>query len=198
MNLTHFLCKLTNLKKTNEIVIEKLTGAATVTPIANRNYLLVPDGFNISKLIVPGNPSTQDIDTLSLLKTYASLQNPDLTDATIKFADRPSLNSYNLMLKTANNQYKQLAGTMDSASGQINIISVTTTNYKDSDFGSCGLFSPEGICLSCSQSQLEYQGNCWEKIEGCLYQAGPICLKCSGKYILKNRLCIKDCEQLIN
>lgn len=79
----------------------------------------------------------------------------------------------------------------------IHIGDMEITDYKDTDFTTCTQLSKAGTCLSCQSPQLEYQGSCWDKIEGCLAQAGSLCLRCAGEYALQGKVCKKACTDLI-
>lgn len=63
-------------KSTYEIVIRKSTGATTVKTIASRNYLLIPDGFSLATLLIPGNPAAEDMDMIQLIMVSLGLNNP--------------------------------------------------------------------------------------------------------------------------
>lgn len=65
---------------------------------------------------------------------------------------------------------------------------------KESSFGKCTKFTKTGQCSSCKTNESEYQGDCYNKIEGCHIQAGPYCVKCSGSYVRFGADCFKECS----
>lgn len=70
------------------------------------------------------------------------------------------------------------------------------TSYKKEDFTRCTEFDEKGtMCLSCSSDEIEYQGNCFKLMEGCLIQPGSICLKCDSNYVIGNFKCLKECKK---
>lgn len=63
-------------KSTQYIVLTRSTGVFKPSIYANRTYLLVPTGFDIAKLIVPGTPSLQDQEALDGLTAFLPMTNP--------------------------------------------------------------------------------------------------------------------------
>lgn len=44
-------------KSTSQIIYEKASDKSTFTVINTRSYLLVPDSFSLSTILIPGTPS---------------------------------------------------------------------------------------------------------------------------------------------
>lgn len=134
-------------KSTSSLNYDKATSKSTLTVIATRPYLLVPDGFSMSNLLIPGTPSAPDSLNIAkltqeALKKYSVI----LKDANLLFVDK-NVNTYNLMFKNANG-YLKLDASID-ANGVVTIGRLIITGYKDGDFSNCQKFSAAGKCLSC-------------------------------------------------
>lgn len=80
------------------------------------------------------------------------------------------------------------------SSGTLVMDRIFITDWKAEDFSSCKSFNSDGKCLSCSAGQIEYQGECYAKMPGCLIQAGKICVKCELDYIRSEYQCRKECS----
>lgn len=139
-------------KSTYEIVLTRSNNAAALTVVASRNYLLVPEGFNLGTLLIPGNPPLSDMDNLQIISGFLPVTYPELEGATMKFADKIDTNTYNILYKTVNNLYKKVV--CEIVNSQINPVSVTDTTYTDASFGNCQAFAADGKCSSRSASQL--------------------------------------------
>lgn len=100
------------------------------------------------------------------------------------------------MFKSPADGYIGLSGVSDGA-GNFQVANYEVTSYDDSSFTLCAAMDGSGKCTSCTTTQLEYQGSCWPKLEGCKTQAGGICLRCSNPYILSSNVCKKQCTELI-
>lgn len=93
--------------------------------------------------------------------------------------------------------YQKLEVTIDS-SGLLTVGRLIITAYKDNDFSNCQLFNADGKCLSCVPDEIQYQGYCWKKLEGCLIQPGGICAKCNINYVKSGQKCYKQCSSFFS
>ena len=117
----------------------------------------------------------------------------------MSYADKIN-NSYNLLFKvnpsTSSGATAYVKITATDATPPV-LSQPTPTAFKDSDFSNCRQYSLSpiaGICVSCNQNtEIEYQGVCYTKIEGCLIQAGSVCVKCNGNYVKSAGNCYREC-----
>lgn len=109
--------------------------------------MLVPEGFSIENLLIPGTPNVADAAMLSKIKDEVLRKYTIIVrDATIAFADKKA-NVYNLMYKGIYGYQKLQANV--SSSGAITVGRLTITVYKDKDFSNCQKYDSTGKCLSC-------------------------------------------------
>lgn len=181
-------------KSTYEIYYDKVTNKATYVVLSTRSYLLVPDGFSLENLLIPGTPSPADSAILSrivqeVLKKYTIV----IRDATLVFADRIN-NIFNLMFKGVYG-YQKVQATYNEGDGSVSLGRLLITGYRSGDFSNCQKFDKTGKCLSCDLSvEVEFQGACHKKLDGCLIQPGVSCVKCNTNYIKQGPKCYKDCD----
>ena len=181
-------------KSTYEIYYDKSASKASYQILSTRSYLLIPDGFSLENLLVPGTPSPADNAILTkivleVLKKYTIV----VKDATLVFADRVG-NVFNLMFKGSYG-YQKLQVAYNDKDGSVTLGRLLITGYKTGDFSNCQSFDKTGKCLSCdSNTQVEFQGACHPKLDGCLIQPGVNCVKCNTNYIKQSQKCYKDCE----
>lgn len=64
-------------KSTYEINLTRSTDVVTFSILANRSYLLVPDGFNLATLLIPGNPPLADMDNLQIISGFLPVNHPE-------------------------------------------------------------------------------------------------------------------------
>lgn len=183
-------------KSTYQIVIAKSNNAATLTKIDTQTYLTVPDGFLINKLLIPGSPAGADQDAIAILTAMAQVQFTDLADGIVAYADKQEP-YYNLMFKSPTKGYMKVRGKFDPLTGENAVDNFVKTAYTAASFSSCTQFDTAGKCLNCDATQLEYQGSCWPKLEGCKVQIGQFCLRCDNPYVLFNKKCTNSCADLM-
>ena len=100
------------------------------------------------------------------------------------------------MLKTEAGQYIRTKASKQT-NGAFILERLYITLYNDNNFSSCQSYSMGGKCQSCSEKAIEYQGECFEKIEGCLIQPGSLCVKCDSDYLITSDYkCYKECYSL--
>lgn len=126
----------------------------------------------------------------------AQAQYPDLADATVAYADKQDP-YYNLMFKSPTQGYMKVRGKFDLSTGETVVDNFVKTAYQTTSFSTCTKFDTTGKCLTCTATQVEYQGSCWPKLEGCKVQTGQFCLRCDNPYVLSNKLCKKSCADLM-
>lgn len=184
-------------KSTFEIFYDKATDKVTSQVAATRSYYLIPDGFSFENLLIPGAPSATDSAFLSriiqeTIKRYTII----VKDAVLMYAERKG-NTFNLMFKSSYGYQRLQANISDYQNPNANIVlgKLVVTTYKDSDFSNCRRFDTVGKCLSCDPTtEVEYQGACHKKLDGCLIQPGTICAKCNANYVkFSDRKCYRDC-----
>ena len=97
------------------------------------------------------------------------------------------------MFSTAKNGFIRTQVT-ELLSGSLLMEKIYLTQWKADDFSSCRKFDQNGKCLSCIASEIEYQGQCFSQMTGCLIQAGNLCVKCELDYIRSDYKCQRDCS----
>lgn len=116
-----------------------------------------------------------------------------IKDATIVYVDRKNSTYYQLMYKSSYG-YLKIEAVLDAA-GKITINRLIITGYTDNDFSNCSQYSIAGKCLSCDrESEIEFQGACFKKLEGCIIQAANVCVKCNVDFVKSASKCVKDCS----
>jgi hypothetical protein len=144
----------------------------------------------LATLLVPGVVSAAVNTTLAniyqlAVKKYSSSVN----DVSLLFAQRLN-NTYTLLYKNMLG-YQQLDAVVDN-NGVVTLGKLVLTSYDDSCFSNCKQYGSDGKCLTCnSKTQIEYQGYCWNILEGCEVQMGGICAKCKPDYAKSNQKCYK-------
>jgi hypothetical protein len=119
-----------------------------------------------------------------------------LTGSTLAFADKPTSN-YTLMFKNSFG-YQKFDASIDDK-GVVTLGRLIVTGYKDGDFSNCQKFGPTGKCLSCdANTEIEYQGSCWKKLDGCLVQPGNICVRCNANYAKSGQKCFEQCSNFFS
>lgn len=190
-------------KSVTEIFYDKSADKFTTSLAYTRAYVLVPDGFAVETLLIPGTPSSTDNATIAriaqeALKKYSIV----LQDAIIEYMDRKSATSYLFMYKNTYGHLR-LDATLDAVSKAVTFGRLVITGYKTGDFSNCQKYqvtipAPANLvykCLSCDKStEVEFQGGCHKIIEGCLIQAGPICVKCNADYVKSAYKCYRECS----
>lgn len=179
-----------------EVYYDPATKKATTQTIYTRSYLLVPEGFSIETLVLPGGvgavaPENATIARISqeISKKYTIV----IKDATIVYVDRKNSTYYQLMYKSSYG-YLKIEAVLDAA-GKITINRLIITGYTDNDFSNCSQYSIAGKCLSCDrESEIEFQGACFKKLEGCIIQAANVCVKCNVDFVKSASKCVKDCS----
>lgn len=171
-----------------ELIIDKKTDTKIKQVISNRVYLLLPEYFYLPDLVFPGNASQTEMAILSKIteegkKKYTSM----IGNSSLVYASKTS-NNYTIMYKGSFG-YVRVDAKYD-AFGIISVGRAIMTGYRDSDLSNCQKFDLTGKCLSCDKNQqVEFQGACFAKLEGCLVQAGTLCLKCNAGYLKLNNNC---------
>lgn len=109
------------------------------------------------------------------------------------YVDRKNSTYYQLMYKSSYG-YLKIEAVLDAA-GKITINRLIITGYTDNDFSNCSQYSLAGKCLSCDrESEIEFQGACFKKLEGCIIQAANVCVKCNVDFVKSASKCVKDCS----
>ena len=72
------------------------------------------------------------------------------------------------------------------------------TKDKDEDYSNCSQWDQKGKCLSCREGEVEYQGSCFDRLEGCLIQPGDICVRCSSNYVQFGYKCYRGCSSFFD
>lgn len=191
-------------KNVTEIFYDKAADKFTMSTAYTRTYVLVPDGFAVETLMIPGTPSSTDNATITrigqeALKKYSII----LQDASIVYVDRKSTNNY-LFLYKSTYGHLRFDATMDAVTKAVTFGRlVISTGYRVGDFSNCQKYqvvipAPANLmykCLSCDRNtEVEFQGACHKIIEGCLIQAGPICVKCNADYVKSAYKCYRECS----
>lgn len=178
-----------------QIFYDKLTDKATSLAIYTRSYLLLPDGFALDTLLLPGGAGTSSPENATIAKLALETSKKYtivIKDANIVYVDKKNATSYLLMYKSTFG-YLKIDATIDAA-GKIIIGRLVITGYVDGDLAACTQFSQQGRCLSCDkETEIEFQGSCFKKLEGCLIQAANICVKCNVDYVKSASKCMKEC-----
>lgn len=135
-------------KSTSEIYYDKILNKATALVVSTRPYLLVPDGFNLTTLVYPGNVNSTLNATLNkiyqeALKKFTIV----FKDAVLVFASKQA-NNYTLLYKNAFG-YQKVDASLDLL-GNVTFGRLIITAYKEGDFSNCQLFNLDGKCLSCN------------------------------------------------
>lgn len=135
-----------------EVYYDPATKKATTQTIYTRSYLLVPEGFSLETLVLPGGvgliaPENVTISKISqeIGKKYTIV----IKDAVIVYVDRKNSTYYLLMFKSSYG-YLKIEAVLDTA-GKITINRLIITGYTDSDFSNCMQFSTAGKCLTCNR-----------------------------------------------
>lgn len=178
-----------------EIIIDKNTNTKTHQVISNRTYLLLPHYFYLTDLVFPGNASQAQISILSKIVEETKKKYPMMDgNLTLVYASKVN-NNFTVVLRGSFG-YVQVDAKHDVL-GIINVGRAILTRYKEKDFSNCKKFDLTGKCLSCDKNrEAEFQGACFGKLEGCLVQAGILCLKCKDGYLKSNYACSQECSLL--
>lgn len=183
-------------KTITEIYYDKLTDKVTTQAIYTRPYLLLPDGFALETLILPGGAGLTSSENATIVKLSAEAVKKYtivLKDANITFVDKKNSTYYLLMYKGSYG-YLKIEATIDST-GKITVGRLIITGYVEGDLSACTQFSAQGRCLSCDKdNEIEFQGSCFKKMEGCVIQAANICVKCNVDYVKSASKCVKECS----
>lgn len=155
--------------------------------------MLVPYSFYLPDLVFPGNASQAEISILSKITEETKKKYPKMDgNLTLVYASKVN-NNYTVILRGSFG-YVQIDAKYDVL-GIINVGRAILTRYKEKDFSNCKKFDLTGKCLTCDQNrEVEFQGACFGKLEGCLVQAGTLCLKCEGGYFKSNYTCSQECS----
>ena len=166
--------------------------------IQKSSHILIPTGFDESKLLSKKERDT-DEGFIKISAGIVEKYREYLADGEVIYAQKESdleVVEYRILFKVGDKYFRVDAL---SHSEIIQVGTLFITPYTEADFTKCTQLDETGKhCLSCSEDEVEYQGNCFVKDPLCLVQAGEICIRCEDTSIMgDNFQCLRECSTLL-
>ena len=184
-------------------MVDRTSGVGQGFLLNSRTYKIIPDGFNLDTLVNIESEPAEELQKIGQVMDAASHKfKKYFSNPLIKFLSKKregNSEKFFFMVKTLHS-YAKFSGrwTNEPEHPEIQVSNLILTKDKDEDYSNCSQWDQKGKCLSCREGEVEYQGSCFDRLEGCLIQPGDICVRCSSNYVQSGYKCYRGCSSFFD